>query len=290
MGVLALSGHAMTARWHLGAITGGYFWRVLVLSPEVLVFLFFMITDPKTIPSGRSRAASTPSASALLAVLLIAPQRTEFAIKVALLGALRSSAPRDPCSRGPHDVVRGGDLGSLAILARRPRRRGGRGGSRLRRHSRRRRPFCPADGDGVPAVDSSARLPAVTVASSKGVASRIDPATARQIARDVLADLGIEGDALRLRNASRAASSSGGPRLADLFQRIRVPAGGAVAVPSYAVDRMRLSVEFGERQGPPLVLADIAGTMRFATYEGRRRASRNGPPSPSNRRSSSSST
>ena len=53
IGVLALSGHEMTARWHLGPITGGYFWWVLVTSPELLVFLFFMITDPKTIPSGR---------------------------------------------------------------------------------------------------------------------------------------------------------------------------------------------------------------------------------------------
>ena len=49
--VLAVSGHAMTARWHVGPITDGYFWWVLVTSPEILVFLFFMITDPKTIPS-----------------------------------------------------------------------------------------------------------------------------------------------------------------------------------------------------------------------------------------------
>ena len=53
IGVLAASGHAMTARWHLGPITGVDFWRVLVLSPEILVFLFFMITDPRTIPDGR---------------------------------------------------------------------------------------------------------------------------------------------------------------------------------------------------------------------------------------------
>ena len=50
IGVLAATGHAMTARWHLGPITGAYFWWVLVTSPEVLVFLFFMITDPKTTP------------------------------------------------------------------------------------------------------------------------------------------------------------------------------------------------------------------------------------------------
>ena len=52
IGVLALTGHAMTARWHLGPISGFHFWWLLVTSPEVLVFLFFMITDPKTAPSG----------------------------------------------------------------------------------------------------------------------------------------------------------------------------------------------------------------------------------------------
>ena len=54
----------MTARWHLGPITGVYFWWVLVTSPEVLVFLFFMITDPKTAPARRrARASSTASRS-----------------------------------------------------------------------------------------------------------------------------------------------------------------------------------------------------------------------------------
>ena len=40
MAVLAASGHAMTARWHLGPVSGWEFWRVLVFSPEILVFLF----------------------------------------------------------------------------------------------------------------------------------------------------------------------------------------------------------------------------------------------------------
>ena len=88
IGVLALSGHEMTARWHLGPITGGYFWWVLVTSPELLVFLFFMITDPKTIPSGRFGRRLYAVGIGLVATLLIAPQRTEFATKVALLSAL----------------------------------------------------------------------------------------------------------------------------------------------------------------------------------------------------------
>ena len=65
LGRCGVSGHAMTARWHLGPISDGYFWRVLVFSPEILVFLFFMITDPKTIPEGRAarrRAMPLPSA------------------------------------------------------------------------------------------------------------------------------------------------------------------------------------------------------------------------------------
>ena len=87
-GMLALSGHAMTARWHLGEITGFYFWRVLITSPEILVFLFFMITDPKTSPKG-TRARVVYSVSiALLATLLIAGARTEYWSKVAVLGAL----------------------------------------------------------------------------------------------------------------------------------------------------------------------------------------------------------
>jgi hypothetical protein len=35
IGVLALSGHVMLARWHLGPISGFHFWWVLVTSPEV---------------------------------------------------------------------------------------------------------------------------------------------------------------------------------------------------------------------------------------------------------------
>ncbi len=52
--MLAASGHTMTAAWHVGPIEGREFWWLLVSSPEILVFLFFMITDPKTIPAGRA--------------------------------------------------------------------------------------------------------------------------------------------------------------------------------------------------------------------------------------------
>ncbi len=86
--VVAATGHAMTARYHLGPITSRYFWWILVTSPEVLVFMFFMITDPRTTPKGRVARVAYGVGVGLLATLLIAPMQTEFQAKVALLGSL----------------------------------------------------------------------------------------------------------------------------------------------------------------------------------------------------------
>src|SRR6266498_752742 len=88
IGVLAATGHAMTARWHLGPITGTHLWWTLVTSPEILVFLFFMITDPRTTPRGQKARVVFAVSVGLLAALLIAPVQTEYATKVAVLVAL----------------------------------------------------------------------------------------------------------------------------------------------------------------------------------------------------------
>lgn len=88
LAVLAARGHCVTARWHIGPVCDGDFWRVLVTSPEVAAFVFFMITDPKTAPHGRTARNVYGAAIAFAFVALAAPQRTEYATKVALLGAL----------------------------------------------------------------------------------------------------------------------------------------------------------------------------------------------------------
>jgi hypothetical protein len=88
IGIISLFGHCMTARWHVGPVCGADFWRVLVTSPEILVFLFFMITDPKTAPRGQRARVAFGVAVALVAAVMIAPQTSEFATKVAVLGAL----------------------------------------------------------------------------------------------------------------------------------------------------------------------------------------------------------
>ena len=53
IGVLSASGHCMTANWAFAPVCGVDYWRIIVTSPEVMVFLFFMITDPRTVPASR---------------------------------------------------------------------------------------------------------------------------------------------------------------------------------------------------------------------------------------------
>jgi hypothetical protein len=93
LGLLAASGHCITARWALQPVCGPEFWWVVVTSPEMLFFLFFMITDPKTIPVGRLARVVFAVSIALLCTLLIAPQTTEFGAKVALLAGLALLSP-----------------------------------------------------------------------------------------------------------------------------------------------------------------------------------------------------
>jgi Na+-translocating ferredoxin:NAD+ oxidoreductase RnfD subunit len=88
VGILAASGHCMTANWAFAPVCGADFWRVIVFSPEVLIFLFFMITDPKTVPAGRVGRIVFALLVAVFSVLLMAPQTNEWGTKVGLLSSL----------------------------------------------------------------------------------------------------------------------------------------------------------------------------------------------------------
>jgi hypothetical protein len=278
--VLAASGHEMTARWHLGPISGWDFWQLLVFSPEILVFLFFMISDPKTIPEGRLGRRVYAVGIALLAVLLIAPQTTEFATKVAVLAALtlvcagrplvdlaRSWLERTSDSfpaRATH-AIRGDALGAggVAVGALAVVSAAGFVGLIVLVGIPARPSAAAASG---PAAQTGG-LPDVTVIPSVGVASQIDKRTALQIAGDVATDLRIEAEALIGRDLERASVGADSDRLAAVWQRID-SAGIAVVVPEYHVERMRVTLEPGEGQGPPLVVATLEGTIELATYTG----------------------
>ncbi len=253
--VLAASGHAMTARWHLGPITGFEFWRVLVFSPEILVFLFFMITDPKTIPGSARGRRLYAVAIGLVAVLLIAPQTTEFATKVAVLAALAIV-----CAARP--------VGMLVLERGRP--------VRLPQLGRARAWLVAFAGAaafvglvvlaGIPARTTEAvagpvvnvsELPEVTIVPSDDVSTQLDRQTALKIASDLVTGLRTESEAIASSDAELAATVLGGSRLAAVYQQMS----GERAVTDYHVERARLALEVGHGQGPPLVVADLAGTI-----------------------------
>ncbi|MEX1125953.1 MAG: RnfABCDGE type electron transport complex subunit D [Acidimicrobiia bacterium] len=93
LGLLAASSHCFSAAWSLEPVCGSSFWWVVIASPELMIFLFFMITDPKTIPARPTGRVVFAACLALVSTLLMAPQTTEFGTKVALLAGLVVMSP-----------------------------------------------------------------------------------------------------------------------------------------------------------------------------------------------------
>ena len=84
----AASGQCFTARWSFEPVCGSNLWLTIVTSPEILIFTYFMITDPRTVPRGRVGRSMFGALVGVVCVLLMAPQHTEFGAKVALLAGL----------------------------------------------------------------------------------------------------------------------------------------------------------------------------------------------------------
>jgi hypothetical protein len=266
MAVLAASGHEMTAPWHLGPIGGRDLWWLLVTSPEILVFLFFMITDPRTIPeTPRGRRLYSVSVG-LVACLLIAPWTTEFAAKLAVLGSLTlvcaarpplvllAAVPRLGAVRARLGAVSRIAAVGAAVLA------AGVAGVALAAADLASQPP-----QAVAAPIEAGRLPEVTVDGSEGLA-KIDPATARRIAASLVADLASGANALRRRDRAAARDGATGAWLAELWRRIDASQGATVDVPTYEAARLRLRLERGKGQGPPRVVATLTGTSQTSTY------------------------
>jgi Na+-translocating ferredoxin:NAD+ oxidoreductase RnfD subunit len=186
VGVLAIRGHAMTARWHLGPITGVHFWWVLVTSPEVLVFLFFMITDPKTAPTSPRARVVYAATLGVLAAALIAPTTTEYAAKVALLSSLAivclgmAALRFVPVRAGRRRLAAVTALGVASFAA-----------------------VVAFGSAGAPAQTAApvapGTLPPITILPSPGVQTQLDRATAEQIAYAVVRSQGAsEAGGLRI--------------------------------------------------------------------------------------------
>ena len=293
VGLLAASGHCMTTNWAFGPVCGFDFWRVIVTSPEVLVFLFFMITDPKTIPSGAVARIVFGVLVAIASTLLMAPQTNEFGTKVGLLaGLVVVCAARPiferflPQAHSPADDAR--------AFAARLFPTGGAGGGILRLGARLGLGVVGllVIGVGIVAAGSPARGPAAPdVAEVLGrVPHQIDPATlpristgedlgdyditllgpgTQQLVVTLGENLALENHALLRKDDSILVAVDHGDRLKQMQARLRdAVATGTTTIAVYRFDTVSMSLlaPFGVQNGLSIGL-DSRGTVTEETYD-----------------------
>ena len=239
--VVAAAGHAMTARWHIGPVTGFDFWWILATSPEVLVFTFFMLSDPKTIPSTTRGRIAYAVGVGVLATLLIAPARTEFWAKTGLLGALIVACAAWPLLKKyahprkvPRRTLALAAAGLAALYA------GGLVAAGI-----------PARPPGLAApLAHTGVLPAITIGKSQGVSDQLDPKTARRMAADLVADLELQARALAARDTNALTRAATFARLPELRRQVWAAADGEIVVPAYRIERMGVHYSLGAGRAP----------------------------------------
>ena len=299
VGVLAASGHCMIATWAFSPVCGFDFWRVIVTSPEVLIFLFFMITDPKTVPTGPVGRVVFGALVGIASTLLLAPQVDEFGTKVGLLaGLVILCAVRPLVDRlVPEPKSAEDDLGRWA-------RQIAAGAQDLERGSRRSRVAIASRvalaslavlvvGGGVVLAGTPAR--GLVVADSHEILGRlptaVDPATlptitveqpvidfdyrfgeseTQQVAVTLNQNLELENVALLRRDAAMLTAFDHGDRLDEMEARIRAATkAGTATITHYQFETIHLSLikPFGQQAALSLGLAGT-GTAIEETYDG----------------------
>ena len=233
--VVAAAGHSLTARWHLGPVEGAQLWTVLAFSPEILVFLFFMLTDPKTVPAGRRGRVVFAVSVALLAALLVAFAPTEFWAKVGVLAALavvcaaRALAAFVPSVRpGPRRLV-ALSAGALVAYA------GALVAAGVQTHAASPTPR---------RVAQVTRLPQVVIRPSVGVDSDLDRTTALPVAGDLAADLRRRGSSLSPLRRITLWLQAGSAQFPTIMARLEGAAGVqtvevALSASGYRIARVR---------------------------------------------------
>jgi Na+-translocating ferredoxin:NAD+ oxidoreductase RnfD subunit len=293
VGLLAASGHCINTRWSFAPVCGADFARTIVTSPEVLIFLFFMITDPKTVPTGQVGRVVFGVLVAAVSTLLMAPQTDEFWSKVGLLaGLVIVSAARPmierfvPEPRSEDDDLRrfgrrlldGGNAAAGGAL------RAARAGVAA--------VLVLALGAGIVAAGTPAR--GFVVADSSEVLNRlpqqVDPATipAVSVGQDVIAfdptlagtgmndvvvtlaqNLELENQALLRRDPAILHAVDHGDRLTEMQARLaQAVTSGTIVVEHYRFEAMsvRLLIPFGVQDGFSLGL-EGRGTLLRETYD-----------------------
>ncbi len=276
LGLVAASGHCMTAAWLLSPVCGGPFWWVVVSSPEILIFLFFMITDPKTIPAGRVARVLFAVGLALVSTLLIAPQSTEFGAKVGLLASLvllspirtlfdrYSVAARLRTASKPWRIyLRGVAVGvgvavvAIGIVA---------AGGPARVLAGAEPPPQPTE---ISVEIDPTTLPIVSVADEVAGLNSDVASDPQQLAVALAENLAIEAEAIRRAESSYLRGAADGERLIDEERRIEMAAtAGQLPVPRYLFETLHLHVVHtaGPQGGASLAL-DARGTVETITYD-----------------------
>jgi Na+-translocating ferredoxin:NAD+ oxidoreductase RnfD subunit len=291
LGTLAASGHCMTARWAFAPVCGFDFWRVIVTSPEVLIFLFFMITDPRTAPAGRVGRVVFGLLVAVASTVLMAPQTNEFGTKVGLLAGLVAVCAVRPLldqllpePRSAADNLRG--YATRLLIGDNAHPGAFRGAVRV--------VMAIAAifvlGVGIVAAGTPARGLVLPDASEMldGVPHQIDPATlptitsdvqawdetiAGPIAQDILVTLAdnleLENQALLRGDGSLLTAVDHGDRLREMQGRLHdAQASGQTVIAHYRFDTVHviLIAPFGVQTGGSIGL-ESRGTVTEETYD-----------------------
>ena len=290
VGVLAASGHCIVTRWSFAPVCDVDFFRTIVTSPEVMVFLFFMITDPKTIPAGRVGRIVFGLLVAAVSTLLMAPQTDEFGTKVGLLAGLmvvsafrplfervlpepksaadelRGFATRLTTGGGRVPQLVGVGLAAVVILAYgtglvaagAPARGPAVGTSSAELLSR------------LPSQVDPATLPPITIGQDVVDFNSVvaQPATMREIVITLAQNLELENQALLRNDASILHAVDHGDRLTEMQAELDGLAASQLTIKHYqfASISVHTLVPFGVQTGISLGL-DSTGTVVTETYD-----------------------
>jgi Na+-translocating ferredoxin:NAD+ oxidoreductase RnfD subunit len=277
LGILAASGHSMVARWAFAPVSGFDYWRVIMFSPEVLIFLFFMITDPKTVPASRRGRIVFGFLVAVASTLLMAPQTKEFGTKVALLGGLVVVCACRPIldrlvpaqgstnPAGPRSVVVRTGVFLLAVVL--------LGTAIVAAGSPARGNVEPAAADvlgRVPHEVDPATFPAITV--QQDVVDwnhEITGAGAREIVLTLAENLELESQAARSADPTILEAVDHGDRLDEMRAQLHDNAANDTrVVERYRIDHVNVTLlaPFGRQEGLSLGL-ESRGLVTTETYD-----------------------
>jgi hypothetical protein len=289
-GILAASGHCMTANWAFAPVCGADYYRVIATSPEVLIYAAFMVTDPPTVPAGRVGRIVFALCAAVSATLLMAPQTDEFATKVALLGGLtvlllahplfdrilpEKGSAADTLKGFASRLVTGGRPGLLrpaASVATMVLVMAVVGTGVIYAGTPARTPAAPDLTEALKGLQGQVNpetLPPITVNQSVKDWDHEIAASAPQLLVVLDQNLRIEGQALLNSDATLLIAVDHGDRLKDMQARIRGDtASGTCVIDFYKFDSVNVTliVPFGVQTGLSLGF-DAKGTVTHETHD-----------------------